>query len=258
MALIICKECNKEISDKTTNCIHCGCPTKDNEYSETSSELIFTYKNTAIDMQKLIKKHGDNKRGAIKEVLKRTKLPFYDDAKKAVEAAYLGKAYVVDVKKIKINKIILNIIILMSVVPFIACIVLISNDINTHPPIDNINETPNYHKEEIQEQVHKIDYKKLFNDYEENAINADSVYKGKLLMVTGKVDNIYREITGEPYITFNIGGEYSFKTIRLTFKKSEESSVANLKKGQTVDIVGRCAGSLMGVSISLTDCYLTK
>lgn len=26
MALIKCKECNKDISDKATNCIHCGCP----------------------------------------------------------------------------------------------------------------------------------------------------------------------------------------------------------------------------------------
>lgn len=26
MALIKCKECNKEISDKATTCIHCGCP----------------------------------------------------------------------------------------------------------------------------------------------------------------------------------------------------------------------------------------
>ena len=26
MALIKCKECGKEISDKATNCIHCGCP----------------------------------------------------------------------------------------------------------------------------------------------------------------------------------------------------------------------------------------
>ena len=26
MALIKCKECGKEISDKATTCIHCGCP----------------------------------------------------------------------------------------------------------------------------------------------------------------------------------------------------------------------------------------
>lgn len=28
MSLIICSECGKEISDKATACIHCGCPIK--------------------------------------------------------------------------------------------------------------------------------------------------------------------------------------------------------------------------------------
>lgn len=28
MALIKCKECNKDISDKATVCVHCGCPIK--------------------------------------------------------------------------------------------------------------------------------------------------------------------------------------------------------------------------------------
>ena len=26
MSLIKCSECGKEISDKATNCVHCGCP----------------------------------------------------------------------------------------------------------------------------------------------------------------------------------------------------------------------------------------
>jgi len=28
MALITCKDCNKEISDKADSCVHCGCPTE--------------------------------------------------------------------------------------------------------------------------------------------------------------------------------------------------------------------------------------
>lgn len=31
MSLIICSECGKEISDKATVCIHCGCPIKKDE-----------------------------------------------------------------------------------------------------------------------------------------------------------------------------------------------------------------------------------
>ena len=31
MALIKCSECGKEISDKATTCIHCGCPVSKNK-----------------------------------------------------------------------------------------------------------------------------------------------------------------------------------------------------------------------------------
>ena len=31
MALIICPECGSKISDKTEQCIHCGCPIEKNE-----------------------------------------------------------------------------------------------------------------------------------------------------------------------------------------------------------------------------------
>ena len=36
MALIKCSECGKEISDKAKNCIHCGCPTKNENDSKTN------------------------------------------------------------------------------------------------------------------------------------------------------------------------------------------------------------------------------
>ena len=39
-----------------------------------------------------------------------------------------------------------------------------------------------------------IDYSKLYNDYQANPIKADSIYKGKLLKLTGKLAKIDREI----------------------------------------------------------------
>lgn len=47
MALIKCKECGKEISDKAKRCIHCGCPI---EYNEES-----TNKNTTKEEIKVVK-----------------------------------------------------------------------------------------------------------------------------------------------------------------------------------------------------------
>ena len=74
----------------------------------------------------------------------------------------------------------------------------------------------------------------------------------------GSVYEIDREIMGNPYITFNIGGKYSFKDVRLTFKKSEESKVAKLTKGQTVTIRGICQGTLLSTTVLLTDCEIVE
>lgn len=41
MSLIICSECGKEISDKSSACIHCGCPIHIDKDNNTSK--IFTY-----------------------------------------------------------------------------------------------------------------------------------------------------------------------------------------------------------------------
>lgn len=41
MSLIICSECGKEISDKATACIHCGCPIKKDEPSHISKKFVY-------------------------------------------------------------------------------------------------------------------------------------------------------------------------------------------------------------------------
>ncbi len=116
-------------------------------------------------------------------------------------------------------------------------------------------------KEEEQEEkdsVIKVDYEKLHQEYMDNPIAADAKYKGKILELTGKVDNIDREIAGNPYITFNIGGEYSLKDVRITFKKSEEEKVTKLKKGEEITIRGECRGTLLSTTVSLNDCEIVK
>lgn len=113
-------------------------------------------------------------------------------------------------------------------------------------------------EEEKESNVMKVDYEELHKDYMDNPIAADEKYKGKILELTGEVYNIDREIAGNPYITFNIGGEYSFQDVRITFKKSEEEKVTKLKKGQEVTIKGKCMGTLLSTTVSLNDCEIVK
>lgn len=112
--------------------------------------------------------------------------------------------------------------------------------------------------EPAPEEIMEVDYTVLYQEYQDNAIAADAKYKGKILKLTGEVYNIDREILGNTYITFNIGGQYSIKNVRITFKKSEESKVAQLKKGQKVTIKGKCTGTLVSTTVALNDCEIIE
>lgn len=105
------------------------------------------------------------------------------------------------------------------------------------------------------EEVITVDYKELHKEYMDNPISADAKYKGKTLKLTGKVDDIDREIAGNTYITFEID---FLEDIRITFKKSEESKVAQLKKGQQVTIKGKCTGTLLSTTVALADCEIIE
>ena len=104
-----------------------------------------------------------------------------------------------------------------------------------------------------EEEMITVDYSVLYQDYMDNPIAADTKYKGKTLKLTGTVGTIDREIAGNTYITFDI--EF-LKNIRITFKKSEESKVAELKKGQEVTIKGVCQGTLLSTTVALDDCEI--
>lgn len=123
---------------------------------------------------------------------------------------------------------------------------------------DNNTKQTSSQETQKQEEILEVDYKVLYQEYQDNAINADSKYRDKILKLTGAVDNINREIAGNPYITFKVGDKNSFKDVRITFKKSEEEKVANLKKGQTVTIKGKCSGQLATGTVSLNDCEIIE
>jgi len=57
----------------------------------------------------------------------------------------------------------------------------------------------------------------LFADYRNNEISADSKYKGKVLAVSGKLDQVGKDITGDPYLTLT---EKSLHLSRFAIKSS--------------------------------------
>lgn len=60
MPLINCPDCNKEISDQSTSCIHCGRPIKTNKYDPLSTPYVsssnYEPKNEGIDIISILAK----------------------------------------------------------------------------------------------------------------------------------------------------------------------------------------------------------
>ena len=95
----------------------------------------------------------------------------------------------------------------------------------------------------------------LFNIYEENDINGDQKYKGKVLEITGSVDGISRGFFDEIYITLNTG-EFKIFTVQCYFAEDFADRAGQLRKGEFVRVRGRCDGKVGNVIIK--DCILVE
>ena len=81
----------------------------------------------------------------------------------------------------------------------------------------------------------------LHSAYEENEVAADNQYKGKLVRITGTIDNIGKDILDEVYITIEAGN--TFDSIQCYFENEEQiEKVATLKSGEEITLVGECTG----------------
>ena len=54
MSLVTCLECNKEISDKADNCIHCGCPCKKEPQNLPRNSEKSKYRNSEKQINKAV------------------------------------------------------------------------------------------------------------------------------------------------------------------------------------------------------------
>lgn len=95
--------------------------------------------------------------------------------------------------------------------------------------------------------------KELFEAYEKNEIAADNRYKGKLLEVSGKVDNVGKDLLDTPYLTLEVG-KFQIMGVQAFFDDDSLPKLANLSKGQGVTLQCRCDGKFGNVM--LKDCAL--
>jgi tRNA_anti-like len=114
----------------------------------------------------------------------------------------------------------------------------------------------------ITAQALEVDYTKCFGaeriaqKYDENAIGADAFYRYKTAAIVGIVDDIGRDIMGNPYVVLE-GSVESLGGVQCTFGTESEIHIAKLRKGMRVAVVGEIKG-LVFFNVLVSDCQFTE
>ena len=92
--------------------------------------------------------------------------------------------------------------------------------------------------------------KTLLKDYEANELAFEEKYVGKVLAVTGTIDDVGRAV-GSLSVGFKAESDDTLNQVTAYFSESHKGALAKLKKDQTVKVKCRCDGVSLGVIIGL-------
>jgi hypothetical protein len=106
-------------------------------------------------------------------------------------------------------------------------------------------------EEAKEEPVFRTTAAELLAIYNYNAVAADNALKDRIIVVSGTVDKIDRDILNNPYITLDTGELLA--SVQCFFDESQVPRLVELQPGQKVRIRGRCAGKAI-FNVILEDC----
>jgi len=104
-----------------------------------------------------------------------------------------------------------------------------------------------------QPPAQTVSAERLFLDYQQNEISADSIYKGRTLAVTGTVSSINKDFTDSAFLMLETSNE--FMGVHAGLRDSEVSKASGLSKGQVITVVCEGHGMIIG-SPMLKDCVI--
>ncbi len=94
----------------------------------------------------------------------------------------------------------------------------------------------------------------LYNYYETNEIESDSLYIDKIIRVSGHLAEVIKEEDGK--YTLILRDDMAFSGINCSMDRESDDNIKELKAGDTVTVKGICAGILLDVI--LTRCVVIK
>jgi hypothetical protein len=111
----------------------------------------------------------------------------------------------------------------------------------TYHPLESEQSSSNQSPEQIKPI--KISASELFNAYENNEVAADNNFEDKVVIISGKVDEIGKDIMDNPYITF-YRGEYAFSHVQCMF--DDENELMHLSRLDPIRVKGVVSGKVAG------------
>ncbi|SFQ04757.1 tRNA(Ser,Leu) C12 N-acetylase TAN1, contains THUMP domain [Butyrivibrio proteoclasticus] len=92
----------------------------------------------------------------------------------------------------------------------------------------------------------------VYKELSDNQVACKNKYDGKVVALTGKIDDIGTNIYGQEYVSFDTGDKYSLTGVQCFFKDDQMDYVASLKKGDTITIYG--IASIGSMTFKVSDC----
>jgi hypothetical protein len=100
--------------------------------------------------------------------------------------------------------------------------------------------------------ISSLDLSKIYKD---NEANGDSKFKGKTIMIHGKITGITKDFMDNTIISLN--GSGILNEVRCTLQKSEEQLATQLRKGKKINLLCIGGGEIMGSPV-LNECKITQ
>jgi hypothetical protein len=92
----------------------------------------------------------------------------------------------------------------------------------------------------------------LLKEYQDNEVRADTQFKGKYVEVSGKVDDVKKDVIDQMYVTVGTGKAFEIPQVQCYFDEKQKARASALSKGKPVTVRGRVEGLLFNVM--LKDC----
>lgn len=100
-----------------------------------------------------------------------------------------------------------------------------------------------------------VDAPNFWQEYEANEVSADDKYKGKLVIIQGRILSIQKDFTGSAYVELEVSSA-SLTSIHAGLTGNMMSEAAKFEKGQNVRLICTGSGQIMGSPV-LSNCQNT-